>query len=142
MKLNRTLWTVQGVLAGLFVFAGVMKLVLPIEAMAGPVALPGGLLRFVGAAEVLGGVGLVLPRLLNIRPALTPIAAGCLVIIMIGAVSVTMIGGTIAGAVLPLLVGIALSGDCSGPFAGSDRVDAAVTARREPRALSARVPRG
>src|ERR1044071_644491 len=50
MKLNKTLWTIQGVLAALFVFAGVMKLVMPIEAMAGPVALPEALLRLVGVA--------------------------------------------------------------------------------------------
>ena len=48
MRKNVTLWVVQGLLAALFLFAGVMKLVLPIEAMAGPVALPGLLLRFIG----------------------------------------------------------------------------------------------
>jgi DoxX-like protein len=109
MKINRTLWTIQGVLAILFVFAGVTKLVLPIEAMAGPVALPGLFLRFLGVAEVLGGVGLVLPGLLNIRPVLTPIAASALVIIMAGAVVITAVGGGVAAAVFPLMVGVALS---------------------------------
>jgi len=108
MKLNKTLWTIQGVLAALFVFAGVMKLVMPIEAMAGPVALPEALLRLVGVAEVLGAAGLVLPWLLRIRPILTPIAAGCLVIIMIGAVAITAMGGSVAAALFPLLVGVAL----------------------------------
>jgi hypothetical protein len=108
MKLNRTLWSIQGVLAGLFLFAGVMKLVLPIDAMAGPVALPGGLLRFIGAAEVAGGLGLVLPWLLKIRPVLTPVAAGALEIIMAGAVVITALGGSVAGAAFPLVVGLAL----------------------------------
>ncbi|HMD36088.1 MAG TPA: DoxX family protein [Vicinamibacterales bacterium] len=108
MKLNRTLWTMQGLLAALFVFAGVMKLVLPIEAMAGPVALPGALLRFVGVAELLGGIGLVLPWLLKIRPVLTPVAAGGLVIIMIGAVVLTAPTAGVAGATFPFLVGAAL----------------------------------
>ena len=69
------LWIVQGLLALLFVFAGGMKLVLPIEAMKGPIELPGLFLRFIGVAEVLGAVGLILPSLLRIRPGLTPLAA-------------------------------------------------------------------
>ena len=75
----------QGVLASLFLFAGVMKLVLPIEAMAGPVALPGLFLRFIGVCEALGAVGLILPGLLRIHQELTPVAAAGLVIIMVGA---------------------------------------------------------
>ena len=109
MKLNRTLWTVQVVLAALFLFAGVMKLVLPIEALAGPVSLPGPLLRFIGVAEVLGGVGLVLPWLLKIRPMLTPVAACGLEIIMVGAVAITAVGGSVLGAAFPLVVGLALA---------------------------------
>jgi hypothetical protein len=68
--------------------------------------LPGALLRFIGVAEVLGAIGLILPSLLRIRPRLTPIAAGGLVIIMIGAVVITVMGGSIAGAVLPLITGV------------------------------------
>jgi len=57
MKRNITLWVIQGLLAALFLFAGSMKLVLPIEAMAGPVSLPGWFLRFIGVAEVAGAIG-------------------------------------------------------------------------------------
>jgi len=110
MKLNRTLWTLQGLLAALFLFAGIMKLVMPLEAMAGPIALPGALLRFIGAAEVFGGVGLVLPWLLKIQPVLTPIAAAGLVVIMTGAVVLTAITAGVAAAIFPLLVGVALTG--------------------------------
>ena len=74
------LWIVQALLAALFLFAGGMKLVLPLEQMTGPIALPGPLLRFIGVMEVLGGLGLVLPGLLGIRPGLTPLAAAGLVI--------------------------------------------------------------
>ena len=105
-KSNVTLWVVQGVLASLFLFAGVMKLVLPIEAMAGPVALPGLFLRFIGVCETLGAVGLILPGLLRIHQELTPVAAAGLVIIMAGAVVITMMGGSIAPAVVPLIVGV------------------------------------
>src|SRR4051812_4591721 len=60
-RFNVLLWVVQGLLAALFVFAGAIKLVLPLEALtAGPVPLPGLFLRFIGVAEVLGAFGLIL----------------------------------------------------------------------------------
>src|SRR5262245_34669676 len=90
--LTITLWIVQTLLALLFVFAGAMKLVLPVEAMAGPVALPGLFLRFIGVAEVLGGLSLVLPGLFRIHQYLTPLAACGLVIIMTGATIITLQG--------------------------------------------------
>ena len=106
MRKNVTLWVVQGLLASLFLFAGGMKLVLPIEAMAGPVALPGLLIRFIGVCEVLGAVGLILPGLTRIHAELTPIAAAGLVIIMIGATVITAMGGAIAPAAVPFIVGV------------------------------------
>jgi hypothetical protein len=107
-RTNRVLWVVQGVLAALFLFAGGMKLIAPIEMLTGrgPVSLPGPFLRFIGVAEVLGALGLVFPVLLRVRPWLTPLAALGLVIIMTGAVVVTVIGGSIGGAVVPLVVGV------------------------------------
>ena len=93
-------------LAALFLFAGGMKLVMPLEMMKGPVELPGLLLRFIGVCEVLGAIGLILPELLRIKRILTPLAAGGLVIIMIGATVITMIGDGIAPALVPLFTGI------------------------------------
>jgi uncharacterized membrane protein YphA (DoxX/SURF4 family) len=84
-KVSVALWTVQALLAALFLFAGVMKLVLPIEAMTEQLPLPALFLRFVGVVETLGGLGLILPGLLRIRPELTPLAAAGLVEIMVGA---------------------------------------------------------
>jgi hypothetical protein len=104
--MNYALWTVQALLAALFVFAGGMKLVLPLDKLAGPVALPGLFVRFIGVAELLGGLGLILPGLTGIRPGLTPLAAAGLVIVMIGAVAVTIVGGEGAVAAIPLLVGL------------------------------------
>ncbi len=106
MRKTAVLWTVQGLLAALFMFAGVMKLVLPLDQLAGPVALPGLFLRFIGVAEVLGAVGLILPGVLRIRMDLTPLAAAGLVVIMIGATVITAMGGTIAPAVVPFIVGL------------------------------------
>jgi uncharacterized membrane protein YphA (DoxX/SURF4 family) len=106
MRKNVTLWVVQGLLASLFLFAGGMKLVMPLEGMAGPVELPGLLIRFIGVAEVLGAVGLILPGLLRIHAELTPVAAAGLVIIMIGATVITAMGGAVAPAVVPFIVGV------------------------------------
>ncbi|MGH2393248.1 MAG: DoxX family protein [Candidatus Limnocylindria bacterium] len=100
------LWVVQGLLALLFLFAGGMKLVLPLTELTGPVPLPGSLVRFIGVAEVLGALGLILPGLLGIRPGLTPLAAAGLVIIMIGATVITLMGGDVTAALISLVVGL------------------------------------
>ena len=100
------LWIVQVLLALLFVFAGGMKLVLPLDKLAGPVALPGWFIRFIGVAELLGGIGLILPAALRIRPGLTPLAAIGLLGIMTGAVAVTLIGGEYLGAAISVVVGL------------------------------------
>lgn len=100
------LWVVQVLLALLFVFAGGMKLVMPLDQLAGPVPLPGAFIRFIGVAELLGGLGLILPAALRIRPGLTPLAAAGLVVIMIGAVVITLIGAQPGGAVISLVVGL------------------------------------
>jgi len=100
------LWIVQALLAALFLFAGGMKLVLPLEKLAGPVALPGLLVRFIGVVEVLGAVGLILPAALRIKPGLTPLAALGLVVVMTGAVVITLIGGEPVAAVISAVVGL------------------------------------
>jgi hypothetical protein len=63
-------------------------------------------LRFIGVAELLGAAGLILPGLLGIRPGLTPWAAAGLVVIMIGATGITLAGGMMAPAAVPLVVGV------------------------------------
>ena len=109
--MSYALWIVQGLLALLFLFAGGMKLVLPLDvltSMGSPnqIALPGWFVRFIGVVEVLGALGLILPGLLRIRPGLTPLAAAGLVIIMIGATVLTLAGGDVAMALIPLVVGL------------------------------------
>jgi hypothetical protein len=106
MRLNRLLWIVQGLLALVFLFSGSMKLILPLEAMQTPVAWPGWFLRFLGAAEVTGALGLILPGLLRIRTNLTPLAAAGLVIIMIGATTITAALVAVAPALVPLTIGV------------------------------------
>jgi hypothetical protein len=100
------LWIVQGVLTLVFLFAGGMKLILPLDKLAGPVQLPGSFVRFLGVAEVLGALGLILPGLLRIRPGLTPLAACGLVIIMIGATVITLAVGEVGPAMISLIIGV------------------------------------
>lgn len=108
--INRALWTAQALLALLFLFAGGMKLVMPIASMQGPIALPGFFLRFIGVVEVLGALGLVLPGLLRMHQALTPLAACGLVGVMTGATVLTVMGMGILPSLFPVVVGlIALS---------------------------------
>ena len=128
------LWIVQGLLALLFLWAGGIKLVLPLEKLAGPVPLPGLFMRFIGVAEVLGAIGLILPGLLRIRPGLTPLAAAGLVIIMIGATALTLAGDDVALALFSLVVGLLAAFVAYGrwrlaPHPGSSRPSALESAR-------------
>src|SRR5213078_1321785 len=104
--MSAALWIVQSLLALLFFFAGGMKLVLPLEQLTGPITLPGPLLRFIGVCEGLGALGLILPGLLRIRPGLTPLAAGGLMIIMLGATVITLMVGDLTAAVMSAVVGV------------------------------------
>jgi hypothetical protein len=100
------LWGIQVMLALLFMFAGVMKLITPfavLQAQSGSLSVP--LLRFIGACEVLGAMGLVLPGLVRIRQVLTPLAAAGLTIIMAGAVVLTALDD-VSMAWIPLVVGL------------------------------------
>ena len=104
---NLLLWTVQILLAALFMFAGVMKFIMSPEMMTqGPIALPLGFIRFIGVAEIAASIGMILPGLLRIRRSLTPFAALGLVPIMTGATVITVQGGMASGAVVPLVAGL------------------------------------
>jgi len=106
---NYVLWIVQGLLALIFLFTGGTKLILPIEVLTEQTPLPGWFVRFLGVAEVLGAIGLILPGLLRIWPVLTPLAASGLVIIVTGATVLTLVGVVPVGAamaLIPLVVGL------------------------------------
>jgi len=86
-------WIVAGLLALVFLLVGLMKLARPKAAlaesgMAYVEDFSGGRIKLIGAAEVLGAIGLILPQLLNIAPVVSPIAAIALAVLMLGAVGV------------------------------------------------------
>ena len=87
--MNIVLWVVQGLLAAAYLMAGGMKLAQPIDSLGKQMGwvrdTPPSFVRFVGAAEVLGAVGLILPMLTGILPWLTVAAAVGLVIVQLGA---------------------------------------------------------
>ncbi|MCF8526559.1 MAG: DoxX family protein [Candidatus Nanopelagicales bacterium] len=80
------LWILQFALAIAFVLTGLVKVLQPYEVLADRMAwvqdYSPGLVRGIGALEILGGIGLVLPALLGVLPILTPLAAAGLAVIM------------------------------------------------------------
>lgn len=109
--MNIVLWIIQILLALLFLFAGGSKLVMSkeaLESMSPPnsIILPFAFVRFLGVLEVLGALGLILPGLTKIKRALTPLAAAGLLIIMIGAVVLSVMGPGVSTAIVPFVTGI------------------------------------
>lgn len=85
--LNIGLWVAQVVLAAMFLMAGANKLFQSIEELSKMLPwaaeMPLALVRFIGLSEVLGGLGLLLPSILRIKPSLTPLAALGLATVML-----------------------------------------------------------
>jgi uncharacterized membrane protein YphA (DoxX/SURF4 family) len=83
------LWIVQGLLAVAFLGAGATKLSQPKEKLLKNMPwvedFSQPAVRLIGAAEVLGAIGVVLPALTGVLPWLTPLAALGLVLLMVGA---------------------------------------------------------
>jgi uncharacterized membrane protein YphA (DoxX/SURF4 family) len=83
------LWVVQVLLAAVFLVSGATKLSRPKEKLLKNLAwvedFSQRTLRIIGALEVLGAIGIMLPALTGILPSLTPLAALGLVLTMIGA---------------------------------------------------------
>jgi len=84
-------WIVSAITALLYIMAGGRKVTMPAAKLPDNFAFVKHtgvrLLRFIGAVEVLGGIGVVLPALTGIAPILTPIAASGLVLVMILAIA-------------------------------------------------------
>ncbi len=92
--MNIALWVVQVLLALVYLAAGGLKVVRPREQLVASGRFDwmkdtsDAAVLAVGAVEVLGALGLILPELTGIAPILTPIAAVGLVVVQVGALRV------------------------------------------------------
>ena len=84
------LWAAQGLLAAMFLLSGPMKVAMSTaqlaEMLPWATSVPAGLVKFIGLSELLGGLGLVLPAALRIKPGLTAWAALGIAAIMLLAI--------------------------------------------------------
>jgi uncharacterized membrane protein YphA (DoxX/SURF4 family) len=106
--MNTVIWIFQ-ILVGLaFLAAGLMKLTQPIEKLAGMMSwvnhFPVMAVRGIGAIEVLGALGVILPAATGILPILTPLAALGLAITMVGAIVTHLRLNETAKSVAPLVL--------------------------------------
>lgn len=87
--MNVALWIISALLAAAFAGAGAMKLATPraqLQPKMGWVAdVSDGQVKAIGALELLGAIGLILPAAVDIAPILVPIAAVGLALTMAGA---------------------------------------------------------
>lgn len=85
------LWIINILLALVFLSAGAMHAFRPRQALAETMAWTAdssdAMVKTIGALELLGAIGLILPLATGIAPILTPIAAIGLAIVMIGAIA-------------------------------------------------------
>ena len=102
--LHIALWVAQVLLAGMFLMTGFTKLTQPVDALAGQMpwvlTVPIALVRFIGAAELAGALGLLLPSLTRIQPRLSVLAALGLIVVMVLASAFHLSRGE--GAVVPM----------------------------------------
>jgi hypothetical protein len=115
------LWVVQGLLGFVFFMAGMFKTIKSREELEPKVGnwvmhFPPQVVKMIAISEVLGGLGLVLPMATGIMPELTPLAAGCLLLVMLGAVGTHFKLGTpkraIGPVILATLCAVVLWGRC------------------------------
>ena len=102
------LWIVQVLLAVVFFMAGSMKAFVPLEELIPKMAwmgdVPEALVRFLGWAEMVGALGLILPAATRIKPFLTPLAAAGLATVMFLATSFHLFRGEIGDSVRTLVL--------------------------------------
>jgi putative oxidoreductase len=103
------LWVVQGLLGAMFLAVGAMKATQPIavlvDTLGWPAAVPPALVRVIGVAEFLGGLGLILPAATRVKPMLTPLAAVALATVLLFATMFHISRGELGALPLPLVLG-------------------------------------
>lgn len=109
-SLRFVLWITQLLLALMFGMSGWMKSTYPIETlnMYAPwtTDVPLALVRFIGYAELLGALGVVLPAATRVKPGLTALAAALLTLTMVFAFGFHLARGEAHAVTMPLLLGL------------------------------------
>lgn len=107
--LHILLWVAQSIVGGMFIFAGLLKMVTPIAELSLMMPLAEDspvLVRFIGITEVLGAIGLILPSALKIAPRLTVLAAYGLTLTMVFALLFHLIRGEISATPITIVLGL------------------------------------
>jgi hypothetical protein len=86
--MNTLLWIGQIFLSVTFLYSGICKSTLPekkliAKGQTGVVGLPSPVIKFIGATEILGAIGIIVPWLTNTAKILTPVAAICFSVLML-----------------------------------------------------------
>ena len=110
-SLHVVLWIAQWLLAGLITFTGIVKLASPIDVLARQMPwvtdVPLMLVHVIGACEIAGAAGLVLPGLTGIQPGLTPLAAVGVMVLMTLASLFHFARGEFSFMLLPMTLAVA-----------------------------------
>lgn len=107
---NKALWILQAICAILFTFAGITKLASDPAQLEAQSNMSATFLQFISVCEILGAIGLIIPSVTGIMPWLTRVAAGGLIVIMIGAVVSSLMQPGLSPflALFPATVGVLL----------------------------------
>jgi uncharacterized membrane protein YphA (DoxX/SURF4 family) len=85
--MNITVLIIQGILALIFLMAGMMKSTKPKDKLVKSLPWVNDFslqtVRFIGVSELLGAIGIIVPQLTGIYPSLSPVAAVGLAVIMV-----------------------------------------------------------
>ena len=106
---NVILWVAQVIVAGMFLMAGLMKVSTPLDELSKMMPLAKDapvLIRFIGLSELAGGLGLLLPAALRIKPWLTRWAAIALVVVMVLALIYHISRGEISSIGINIVLGV------------------------------------
>src|SRR5215204_4221588 len=102
---NIVAWILQALLAAQFLFHGYIFVAPPPEMVEQMnAAFAPGLRTFIGVAEILAAIGLILPAATRILPWLTPLAAAGLMIVMAGAAIFHFSRGETANAISAIVI--------------------------------------
>jgi len=102
--INNLLWVMQGFLSVTFLIAGSAKFFQSPAKVAElvPTAFPLPFLRVLGALEILGAVGIIMPLAVDVLPVLTPVSSCCMAVVLLAAAVVHLLAKHFSK--LPMLI--------------------------------------